>query len=150
MDSVPPQRLLQKGQQVWSEGFKQVGRTARNMYSQHGRTLGLYYPAVVFAEAAANAFTSISVIFLADHIGMGAMGVGVFFMCALLAIIPGAYIGGKFTHWLNPKNSWRLGLALLVTSTIIGGFSLSRDSSTIAVYAWYVQRRAVRPSCSHK
>ena len=138
MERVAPQRKLAEGQRLWSAGFQQVGRTVRMIYSKYGRTLGLYYPAVIFAESSTNAFTSISVIFLSDHIGMGSMGVGIFFMCALLAIIPGAFIGGFFTRRLNPKNSWRLALTLLVTSTVIGCFSLDRNSNTIAVYSWYV------------
>lgn len=138
MEHVPPQRELAKGTRLWSEGFRQVGRTATKIYTQYGRTLGLYYSAVMFAEAAANAFTTVSIIFLADHLGMTVTDVGIFFMCALVAFIPGAYLGGCFTRWLNPKNSWRLGLSLLLTSTIMGAFSLNRSSAKTAVYSWYV------------
>lgn len=136
MERVPPQRELGKNQKLWSEGFKQVGRTAGKIMSNYRPTLALYYGAVVFAEAAANAFTSVSVIFLADHLGMGVTGVGIFFMCALATFIPGAYLGGMFARRLNPKNSWRLGLTLLLISTVIGAFALDRNSSDISVYVW--------------
>lgn len=136
MDHVPPQYVLEDGKNLWSAGFRKVGRTFHKMISECRPTLGLYYPAVMFAEATASSFTSISLNFLSDHIGMGSLGVGIFFMCALLAIIPGAFIGGMFTRWLNPKNSWRLALSLLMTCTAIGGFGLNRDSHTIAIYGW--------------
>lgn len=140
MERVPPQRKLEAGKSLWTEGFIQNGRTICKIYSQYRSTLGLYYPAVVFAESSTNAFTTISVIFLADHIGIGTLGIGIFYMVALLGIIPGAFLGGQFSRWINPKNSWRLGLSMLTTVTVIGSFTLDRDSSTVAVYGWYVFR----------
>ena len=92
--------------------------------------------ALIFAEACANSFTLVSVVFLDEKLGMTATEIGQFFIVALVAMIPGSKMGGFITSKTNPNTSWRLSLLTLFILSIIGGLVLSADNVWPIGYVW--------------
>lgn len=121
---------------IATAGFRQVFATVRRIHRDYRSSLGTFLLAVVFAEASANAFTVVSVIYLNDAIGLTSAEIGIFFFVALVGTMPGSQLGGLVTHRINPKNSWRLCLSLLTVVAIIGALGLSRGGSLVPVLVW--------------
>lgn len=129
MPHVQPQRVLPEGQKVWLAGFVQVKDTVCNIYRDYPKSLGLFLLAVVFAEAGANSFTVVAVIYLDERIGLNASDIGIFFLVSLLTSIPGTWIGNFATPRINPRNSWRLNLILLGIVASAGAIGLQEGDS---------------------
>ena len=76
---APAAHELPEGKSVFSQSFPQVWQTVKRINANYGQSLRWYLSAVVFAEAAVNAFTVVSVVFLADQLHMSGTQIGIFF-----------------------------------------------------------------------
>jgi MFS-type transporter involved in bile tolerance (Atg22 family) len=94
--------------------------------------------AVVFANAGANAFTVVAVVFLGDHLGMSGQEVGIVFLITLVASIPGSFLGSIVTKRTNPNTSWKIDLFLFSLVTFGGSFALSGPDRSYLAYVFGV------------
>lgn len=148
---------------LWTEGFKQVWRTARSINKHYPHGLRWFLLATVFAEAGtkttvcsvivkllsakfsqslalfntgANAFTSIAVIYLGDQLQMSSTEIGIVFLITLVATVPGALFGAAVTKRTNPNTSWKIDLLLFSIVTFTGAFALSGPELSSLAYVW--------------
>jgi MFS transporter, UMF1 family len=135
--SVPANHTLPPGRSVWTEGFFQVGRTARHIYKDYRKGLRWFLLGVVFAEAAANAYTVVAVVYLTEHINMSSTEVAMFFLITLLASLPGSRLGAYITTKTDPNRSWRLCIWSLIVVTIGGAIIVDLTPKYVS-YAWGV------------
>jgi MFS-type transporter involved in bile tolerance (Atg22 family) len=135
MPHIPASHELPEGSRLFTAGFVQVYHTAVNIFKEYRSSLWWYFWAVVFAEAGANAFTVMAVIYLSDQIGMNGTEVGIFFLVSLIGTIPGGRLGAFVTRRLNPKRSWQLALAIISVVTIVGALTLNQDVKNVS-YVW--------------
>ena len=124
MEEVPARHVLQEGKLLLSEGFVQVTRTVRDINRSYKKGTRWFFLAVTCAEAGANAFTVVAVVFLAEELGFSSLGIGIFFIVSLVFSIPGSFLGAYVTRKLDPKRSWRLVMILLFFWTSIGAIVL--------------------------
>uniref|UniRef100_A0A7S1UYJ8 Major facilitator superfamily (MFS) profile domain-containing protein n=1 Tax=Grammatophora oceanica TaxID=210454 RepID=A0A7S1UYJ8_9STRA len=132
---VPPSRELPEGRPLWIAGFIQVGQTAARIHRDFGQSLRWFFLALIFAEAAVNSFTTVSVIYLSEHVGLSAQEIGIFFLTTLVATLPGSVLGGFVTSRIQPKNSYRLCMLILVFVTI-GGALILKSGAKAAAFIW--------------
>ncbi|KAI2503704.1 Vacuole effluxer Atg22-like protein [Fragilaria crotonensis] len=78
LQPVPSAHALPDGKTLFSQAFVQVWQTCKKINNVYGQSLRWFLLAVVFAEAAANAFTVVSAVFLADQLRMTGTEIGVF------------------------------------------------------------------------
>lgn len=123
---------------VWTEGFKEVWRTTKSINRSYPHGLRWFLLAVVFAEAGANAFTVVAVVFLDDHLDMSGIEVGIIFLTTLIASVPGAYLGSIVTKRTNPNTSWKINLVLFSLVTFAGSFVLTGPDRKYLAYIFGV------------
>ena len=137
MPTVPASHELPADKSLWTQGFAQIYHTAQRINREYATGLRWYLLAVVFAEAGVNSFTTLSVIYLDEHIGMSGTEIGIFFLVVLFASLPGSIVGARITQYLNPNSSWQLCMGFLIVTT--AGGAVIVDASPKAVsYAWGV------------
>ena len=137
LPSVPAARELPENKTLFTLSFAQVWQTTKSMHNNYGKSLRWFFLALIFAEAAANAFVVVSVVFLNEQLGMTGTEIGIFFLAALVDAIPRSKIGAIITFRTNPNISWRLSMIYLITTTIVGVFVLDKGLHNIA-YMWGV------------
>eukprot|EP00978_Attheya_sp_CCMP212_P026063 scaffold85006_cov63-Attheya_sp.AAC.1 len=71
-------------------GFVEIVHTAKS--------INRYFPNGIFAEAATNAFTTVSVVFLNDKLGMTGTQIGIVFFVILVATLSGSKFGAMVTQ----------------------------------------------------
>jgi UMF1 family MFS transporter len=135
MPSVPASHELPQGRTLLTQSFVQVWDTSKHIWRNYAHSLRWFFLALVFAESAVNAFTTLSVVFLDEQIGMSGSEIGVFFIIALLGTLPGSAAGAWITHRSNPNISWRLSMLTTVVVAIVGAFLLDEDRKAIS-YVW--------------
>mmetsp|Transcript_24425 Transcript_24425/g.45517 ORF Transcript_24425/g.45517 Transcript_24425/m.45517 type:complete len:531 (+) Transcript_24425:237-1829(+) len=124
MPQRPAKHVLEKKQSILTAGFRQNFMTAKAIWTKFRVGLKWYLLALIFAEASAAAITSVSVVYLNDTIGLTTTQIGIFFLIALVATIPGAKLGSYITHATNPNTSWKLSQLTLLITLVIGAFTL--------------------------
>lgn len=132
---VPAAHALPVGKTLVGHSFLQVWHTFKKIYNTYGRSLQLFFWAVIFAEAAANAFTVVSVVFLAEELKMSGTEIGAFFFVTLVGTIPGSKLGSMITARIGPPISWNLSMAFIMIASTIGALVLKEGSEIIA-YIW--------------
>ena len=110
--------------------------SSRYRYYPHG--LRWFLLATVFAEAGANAFTVLAVVFLDDQLGMSGTQIGVVFLTTLVASVPGAKLGSFITAKTNPNTSLKINLVLFSVVTFAGAFALSGPERAYLAYVFGV------------
>jgi hypothetical protein len=70
-----------------------------------------------------------------DYIGLKSFEVILFFLVALIGIVPGTQLGAFVTHCTNPKDSWRLSLTVMAIITVGGAFGLKPGTKVLA-FVW--------------
>ena len=118
------------------QGFRQNWETVKRIQSQYKKSLGWFLLALVLAESCANTFTVVAVVFLDEELGLSGGEIGLFFVIALLGMIPGGKLGGMVTKWTNPNTSWRLALTILFLLGVLGGLVLNRENARTLGYGW--------------
>ena len=138
MEEVPARHVLQEGKSLLTEGFVQVAKTVRDINRSYKRGTRWFFLAVTCAEAGANAFTVVAVVFLAEELGFSSLGIGIFFIVSLVFSIPGSFLGAYVTRKLDPKRSWRLVMILMFFWTSIGAVILKflPENLSFLSYVW--------------
>jgi len=124
MTTRPAAHVLPEGHNLLLEGFRQNWRTAKNTQRFFKKGLRWYFLALIFAESAAAALTSLSVVYLNDTLRVDETSVGIFFLVVLLMSLPGTQIGLWVTRRSNPNTSWKLSMVYLFLSLLIGALVL--------------------------
>jgi MFS-type transporter involved in bile tolerance (Atg22 family) len=136
LPDVPSRHELQEGHSIWTEGFTQIWHTSISINRNYPHGLRWFLLSTVFAEAGANAFTVISVIFLSDHLGMNSKEIGVVFLITLVAAIPGARIGSIVIEKTDPNTSWKIVMVFFSVVTFAGSFALAGPNQSYLAYVW--------------
>jgi MFS-type transporter involved in bile tolerance (Atg22 family) len=131
----PASHDLPEGKTLITQSFVQVWQTTKKINKFYAHSLRWFLSAVVFAEAAANAFTVVSVVFLNEQIGFTTQEIGIFFLVTLICTLPGSRLGAWVTKKTSPMISYQLSMLLLMITAIIGAFLLEEGRSVIA-YVW--------------
>jgi MFS-type transporter involved in bile tolerance (Atg22 family) len=132
---APASHTLPAGHSLLTEGFLQLFRTAKMIHRDYSHGLRWFLYAVVFAEAAANAFTVVAVIYLDEHIGMSGPEIGIFFVATLVGTIPGTQLGKYVTNRLDPNRSWQLSMVCIVIWSTLGALGADYLPTYLA-YLW--------------
>jgi hypothetical protein len=135
MNKVPANNQLPEGHSLLTEGFVQVYKTGKNINSEYKRGLRWFFLALIFAEAAANAFIIVAVVFLDEQMGLSGTEIGIFFLTSLLSTIPGACLASRVTERLDPKRSWQWSMAFLTLWAACGALVLDVTPKAV-VYPW--------------
>jgi MFS-type transporter involved in bile tolerance (Atg22 family) len=136
MEAVPARHNLPEGKSLLTEGFVQTARTVREINKTYKKGTRWFFLAVTFAEAGANAFTVVAVVFLGEELGFKFVEIGVFFLISLICSIPGSFLGAYVTRKLDPKRSWRLVMLVLFFWSSIGAIVLDYFPKTALIYLW--------------
>ena len=136
MPRVPAKHTLPEGRWMLAQGFVQNWDTAKDINRHYKKGLRWFLLSVIFGEAAANAFTIVSVVFLDEQLGLSGTEVGIFFFLALLGMIPGGKLSEFVTSRSNPKISWCLSMMALFIVSTVGSLTLSKDNAFPFSYAW--------------
>jgi MFS-type transporter involved in bile tolerance (Atg22 family) len=134
---VPARQKVPQGQSLLIHGFVKVGVTVKTLNRDFRKGLRWYFLGLIFAEAAVNAFTVVSVVYLDEHIGLTGTEIGIFFLLTLLASLPGSRLGAFITHRTDPSRSYRLSMACLFLVTAMGAVLVDLTTKSIA-YVWAV------------
>jgi MFS-type transporter involved in bile tolerance (Atg22 family) len=87
---------------------------------------------------AANAFTTVSVVYLTESLGMSATQIIIFFLITLLGTIPGTKLAALVTKYTNPLLSWQLSMVTLFMAALIGALALDGVRNNNYAYGWGV------------
>lgn len=121
---------------IYSAGFVKLASSAIGIKKYYGGSVGFFFLAIVFAEAGFNAFTSVSVTYLAEVVKMTGGEIGIVFAIVYIASFPGSLLGAFVTGKTNPLLSWKLCITIFSLLTIVGGFVLTGPESKILTYIW--------------
>lgn len=138
LPGVAPRHMLKQGENILLQGFKQNWNTAMRINRFYKRSLRWFLLGIVFAEAAANAFTVVSVVFLNDQLKMSSSQIGIFFLIVLIAIVPGGKVSEYVTAKTDPNKSIRLSILALFIVSVIGAPLLNKDNVFPWAYIWGV------------
>jgi MFS-type transporter involved in bile tolerance (Atg22 family) len=136
LPDVPSRHEMHKDRSIWTEGFKQIWHTSVSINRNYPHGLRWFLVATVFADAGANAFTVISVIFLNDHLGMNSTEIALVFLITLVACVPGAKIGSIVIKKTDPNTSWKIAMAIFCVATFSGAFALAGPDQSYLAYVW--------------
>jgi UMF1 family MFS transporter len=132
LPSVPAAHELPENKTLFTQSFAQVWQTTKSMHNNYGKSLRWFFLALMFAEAAANAYVLVAVVFLGGQLGMTGTEIGFFFIIALVGTLPGSKIGAIITSRTNPNISWRLSMVFLVMSALVGVNFLEKGNNTVS------------------
>jgi len=138
MEDRPPNRDLQEGQRLLTQGFVQIYNTTKMINKHYRKGVKWYFLALVFAEAGTSAFMVIAATYLADTMKMKSNEIGFGFFLLFLAVIPGATIGQYITKKTNPNTSWKLSMAYFMLITTASVFVITEPERKNFVYVWGV------------
>lgn len=135
LPNVPPRHVLPEGRSLLTEGFSRVYHTAKEIQQKYKRGLRCYFVALIFAESAVNAFTTVAVVFLDEQIGLSGTEIGLFFLVTLIFSLPGSKLGAFITARTNPNVSWQLSMFCLMLLASGGAILLDYIPKNLA-YIW--------------
>lgn len=132
---APASHVQPENASLLTLGFVQIYHTICKINKRYRKGLRWYLLALCFAEAGTTAFTTMSVIFFTDELGLSSSEIGIVFLLTLLCALPGTKLGSMVTERTDPKRSWRLSLICLMAVTILCGLAVSLVATEI-VYVW--------------
>lgn len=136
MPSKPAANVLSDDKKsIFIQSFIKVYQTIKQINHYYKNSLRWFFLVVIFAEAAATAFTVVSVVFLADYLKLSGTQIGYFFITTLIASLPGTFLGAYITKKTNPIISWKLSMLFLAIVATIGAFTLTNDKLPFT-YIW--------------
>jgi len=136
LPSTPARHKLPKGRSILTEGFRQNWKTVKSINKEFKGGIRWFLLATVFAEAAAGAITSVSIIYLNDSLNMTGNEIYIFFFITLLSTVPGTTIAAFVTKRTNPKVSWQLCMMTMFICLLIGALALPELNSNVFTYVW--------------
>jgi UMF1 family MFS transporter len=135
LPSAPAAHELPENKTLFTQSFAQVWQTIKSLNKNYDKSLRWFFLALIFAEAAANAFVVVAVVFLGNQLGMTGAQIGIFFLVALLGALPGSKIGAIITSRNNPNISWRLSMVFIIATATTGAVVLDKGLNVVA-YVW--------------
>ena len=138
MNDVPARNILPEGKSLLTEGFVQTIKTVKGINRSYKKGTRWFFLALVFAEAGANAFTVVAVVFLGEELGLSFISIGIFFLVSLIFSIPGSILGAYVTRILDPKRSWRLSMLVLFLWSSVGAIVLEFLPENLVSYLCYL------------
>ena len=136
LPKTPASHSLPDGKHLLLQGFTQNWVTAKRIQRDYKKGLRWFLLALCFAEATANTFTVVAVVFLDGVLGFSGPEIGIFFAISLVGTIPGGLFARFVTSKTNPNTSWRLSMIVLFGLGIFGGLVLNRDNGSPLAYVW--------------
>lgn len=118
------------------QGFVQNWRTFAHIHRGYKHSLRWYLLATMLGEGAANAFITVAVIVLTEHLGLEASEIGIVFVGGLFGITLACRPASYITRRTNPSVSWRLAMLATGTVSTIGALTLDRDNARPWAYVW--------------
>jgi len=134
---VEAKSQLPEGKSLLATGFNNVFKTVRKLNNTYRTGLRWFLLGVVFAEAAANAFTVVAVVYLDEQIGLSASAIGIFFLISLLGSLPGSVFGAWVTKKTNPKRSYQMSMFAMMVVAAGGALILDHVPGELS-YIWGV------------
>lgn len=125
---------LPLGASIWSEGFKQVGRSMKMIWVELP-TLRWFYIAVALGDSAIFSLSTVAVTFATDTLQMTQFETSLAILAMLLSSVP----GGLFSIWFNARNSNPMlsvifATVILCINTVIYAIVLKEPGQQIATY----------------
>lgn len=136
MQHVPARHVLPEGRSLLTEGFFRVYKTAKDINRSYKHGTRWFFLALIFAEASANAFTVVAVVFLDAQLGLSFTDIGIFFFVSLVSSIPGSIIGTFVTRRLDPKRSWQISMICMFVWSTGGAIILDYLPNDLAFLAY--------------
>jgi len=127
-----------KQQSLLSHGFFQIWKTAQKINTEYSKGLRWFLVATVFAEAAAEAFAIVAVVYMDEELGMTTVQIGTFFLIGIFSLIPGTFLSDVITARTNPNTSWKLSMLSLQATAVIGALLLHNENVFPGGYIWAV------------
>lgn len=108
--SRPPLSKVPEGSSVMTAGFKRVGTTFYKVWTDY-RHLRWFLVSLLFSpEAGAGVVLSIAVTFLTVFMKMPSVDIAVASLILMAGNVVGSLFSKPMCRWVNPLNSYRLGL----------------------------------------
>lgn len=109
------------------------------LHSYYPTGLRWFLLASVLAEAGANAFSVLAVVFLNEQLAMSGTEIGIVFLTTLVASVPGAKLGSYYvTSKTNPNTSLKINLLVFSVVTVAAAFTLSGPDVAYLAYVYGV------------
>lgn len=135
---LPKDPVTGKQQSIWTHGFVEIWSTAKKINTDHKKGLRWFLLATIFAEAAAEAFAVVAVVYMDKELGMSTVEIGIFFMIGIFALIPGTWLSDAVASRTNPKVSWMMSMMSLQATAIVGALLLNPENVYPGGYIWAV------------
>ena len=137
LPECPPRRPLPEGATLWLEGFRQNWRTFQKIRRHYRKGVFWMMLSALVGEAGVTALIPVSITFLTDELKLGGIEVGIVFLFALLASLPGTFVGAWVTSRTSPRESWICNMIVWVLVTFAGAFALHESRAYLA-YAFAI------------
>jgi len=124
---------LPSDQSLWTAGFVQLYRTARNIGSNY-RSLKWFYISVAMSDAASQALATIVITYTADQMQFTAQQNGIVIGCMVLGNVPGAMMSSVATRLMDPIKSSMAALTVLIMITGLFALSLKNPNQHLLTY----------------
>jgi len=135
MTPRPATRDLPEGQNLLTEGFREIWHTSKKIQRHFKKGLRWYYLALAFAEATAQAVTTAAIVYLNDTLKLDSLQISLFFLITLAGTLPGTQVGWLVTSKSNPNTSWKLCMVYLCVVLVIGALVLE-DLPKYCSFIW--------------
>jgi MFS-type transporter involved in bile tolerance (Atg22 family) len=129
-------RKLPKGHSLLLEGFRNNFKTMLRIHRHFKKGIRWFFLALAFGQAAAQAITTLSSIYLADALLLDSLMTSLFFLDVLVVSLVGCRIGAKVAQKTNPNISYALSYAYLFIALLIGLLTLTPNSPLYGVFIW--------------
>jgi len=124
LEQVDAVRKLPEGHNMLLEGFKNNFKTMKSINAHFKKGIRWFFLALTFSQAAAQAVTSVSVVYLTDTLLLDTIETIIFFLATLLLTLVGCPIGTMLCQKTNPNTSYKCAMLYLFTSLAIGALAL--------------------------
>jgi MFS family permease len=129
---------IPEGKSLFSAGFSQVFNTAIGIQKHYPKTVGYYFMGVVFAEAAVNSFTTVSITYINEVLQFDSTQTGIIFLIVLASTLPGSAFASYMTNRINVKKNIILCLAVFIVVNFCAFLSLTDETHDIRAYCFGV------------
>lgn len=117
----------------WKDGFQQVGRTAKHIYT-HWKSVKWFYISIAFIDAGVNSLATVAITYTADVLAFSATENGIAILAMLLGSIPGGITAGIVTAKFDPLRSGLAATLVMLANTIVFGVVLNGPGQQLETY----------------
>ena len=119
-----------EGSSLLGTGFKQVFTTAKGIYDFYPRTVGLFFVAAIFADAAVAFFFTVAMMYVTEVLKFNPTQLALL----LTDTIPGCFFSNWFNKKTDPLFSVKLNLITFLAINFAGFLTLTDTSKEIYAY----------------